>query len=74
MFDPLDESNICGYVHTDQNSTNDDKTTLLIVKKSQLSPTTRTLIFSVAMFNIFAQYLYFTVPIPFLANEIIEVR
>ena len=38
-----------------------------------LSLKKRITVFSVAMLCIFAEYLYFTIPISFLTNEILEV-
>ena len=48
-------------------------TTSLLPNNTQISLKKRVVVFAVAVFNIFVQYLYFTVPMSFLANEIIEV-
>ena len=48
-------------------------TTSLLPNTTQLSLKKRVVVFAVAVFNIFAQDLYFAIPMSFLANEIIEV-
>ena len=48
-------------------------TTSLLPNNTPISFTKRVLVFAVAVFNIFAQHLYFTIPMSFLANEMLEV-
>ena len=48
-------------------------TTRLLPTSGQISLTKRVIIFSVAVFGNFCLYLYYSVPMSFLANEIIEV-
>ncbi|KAL5253428.1 hypothetical protein ACHWQZ_G013271 [Mnemiopsis leidyi] len=49
-------------------------TTRLLPTNDQLTFTKRVAIFSVAVFGVFSVCLYYTVPMSFLANEIIEKR